>query len=183
MRSQLLINPDKLAIVRLGTGEYCVRLALQLTREFTGGDLVQFAHDATGFVEGADELASSYNRTNWMSGITSGALYAFRALRIPRQYVVLTELAGRLRASDMEVLANSSAIGIAKLADKELPALHTDGWTIHTEISDRILTTSIQSSQGKLIQTTDTRIEKNGGNGEIQKIPVEQAAATDQPHN
>src|SRR5258707_1127605 len=130
MQSQLLISPDKLSIVQLNTGEYWVRFALWLTHEFTGGDLVRFAHDATVSVEGMDKLSSSYNRTNWVSGVTGGALYAFRTLRIPRRCMVLTELSGRLRASDMDAVANGAAIAIAKLADKELPQLPTEGWAI-----------------------------------------------------
>src|ERR1700675_4312014 len=101
MKSQLLINPDNLAIVHLAIEDYWFRLALWLTHEFTGGDLVQFAHDATVAVEGTDKLSSSYNRPNWASGIASGALYAFRTLHIPRQRLVLIELSGRLRAADM----------------------------------------------------------------------------------
>src|SRR4051812_31441766 len=119
MESQLLISPDKLANVQFTTGAYWVRLTLGLTDEFSGGDLVRFAQDATVAVEGTDQLSSFYNRANWVSGVTSGALYAFRTLRIPRQCVVLTDLSGRLRAADMEAVANGSALAIAKLADQE----------------------------------------------------------------
>jgi hypothetical protein len=147
MTSQLLISPDKLATVQLTRGEYWVRLTLWLTDEFTGGDLVRFGRDATVAAEGADALSSSYDRANWVSGITSGALYAFRALRIARQCVVLTELSGRLRASDMEALANGSAIAIAKLADKELPKLGAEGWTIRAEVTERPPTNPSETSQ------------------------------------
>jgi hypothetical protein len=150
MEKQLLIDPGKLAIVQLRTGEFWVRLALALTRDFTGGDLVQFAEDATVSVEGADKLSSAYKHANWVTGIASGALYAFRALRIPRQHVVLTELCGRLRASDMEAVAIGSAIAIANLAGQELPPVRAEGWTIHAEVSNRSLRSSSQvSNEGK----------------------------------
>jgi uncharacterized membrane protein YebE (DUF533 family) len=123
--------------VRFGTREHGVRLAISLSREFTGGDLVRFTDDATIAVEGADELSSSYQQSNWLSGVASGALYAFRTLRIPRQCLVLTEFSGRLRASDMDVIANGSAIAIAALADQVLPDVPTDGWTIETQIVER----------------------------------------------
>ena len=147
MESQLLVSPDKLSTVQLTTGEYWVRLALGLTHEFTGGDLVQFAHEATVSVVGTDKLSSSYNRANWVSGVTSGALYAFRTLRIPRQRLVVTELSGRLRASDMDAVANGSAIAIAKLADKELPRLTMEGWSIQAQVSERRPPISSQASQ------------------------------------
>jgi len=147
MTSQPLINPEKLATVRLATGEYWVRLALSLTHEFTGGDLVRFAPDATSSIEGADNLSSSYDRANWVSGVTSGALYAFRALGIPRQRVVLTELSGRLRASDMDGVANGSAIAIAKLANRELPSLRPEGWAIQAQVSEPPLAASSPAGQ------------------------------------
>jgi hypothetical protein len=137
MAAQQLIGSDRLAIVRMARDDRWVRLGLRLTHEFTGGDLVRFAEIATVSLEGADELSATYGRANWVSGVTSGALYAFRTLRIPRQRLFLTELCGCLRASDMDAVANTSAIAIARLADKELPGLPTEGWSIETQIIEQ----------------------------------------------
>jgi len=166
MENQLLISPDKLSIVQLTAGEYWVRLALWLTHEFTGGDLVRFAHDGTVSVEGTDKLASSYNRANWGSAVTSGALYTFRTLRIPRQGMVIAELSGRLRAADMEAVASSAAIAIAKLAEKELPSQPAEGWSIQAEVAERRPTIASPAS-------------RDGGNGDSQNIPAEPGAAAD----
>ena len=117
-----------------------MRLAFRLTQEFTGGDLVRFSPGATVSVESADELSSSHSRTNWASGITSGALYAFRALGIPRQRLVVTELTGRLRAGDMDAVANAAAVAVAKLVDKELPAVSTDGWVVQARVTEPLET-------------------------------------------
>ena len=88
-------------------------MTLSLTNEFTGGELVRFDDNSNFSVEATDQLSSNYSRVNWMGGIASGALYAFRALHLTRQRVVITDLVGRLRASDMEAIACGSAIAIA----------------------------------------------------------------------
>ena len=85
-----------------------------------------------------------------MSGIASGALYAFRALNIPRQCLVLSELSGRLRASDMNVVASGSAIAIAELADKKLPNLPTDGWNIQSRLIGHHSLTSPEKSTDEI---------------------------------
>jgi hypothetical protein len=102
MKTQQIISPTKFSIIRLNSGDRWIRLVLWLTDEFTGGELIRFAQDAQVSIEGTDDLSSSYVRSNWVSGVASGAFYAFRTLRIPRQHVELAELTGRLRASDME---------------------------------------------------------------------------------
>jgi hypothetical protein len=110
-----------------------------LANEFTGGDLVGFAEEATCSVEGTDQSSSSYGRGNWLAGLTSGALYAFRSLRIPRQRVVVSELSGRLGASDMVAVANCSAIAISHLAERELPGVFTEDWHIRATVAERTL--------------------------------------------
>ena len=137
MDKQLLGGLGKVALVDLSAGEYRVRLALRLVGEFTGGDLVRFSPGGASSVEGADESSSSYGRANWASGIASGALYAFRALRVPRQCVVVTELTGRLRSGDMDAVANGAAIAVAKLVGKDLPAVPTEGWAVQAEVMER----------------------------------------------
>jgi hypothetical protein len=188
MESQLLIRPDKISIVQLSAGEYWVRLALWLTHEFTGRDLVRFAQEATVAVEGTDPLSSSYNRANWVSGVTSGALYAFRTLRIPRQCVVLTELSGRLRASDMDAVANGSAIAIARLADKELPRLPTEGWTIQAQVSERRLpipspTRREEPVSSSLAESDADLPREDSGKRDRQNIPAEPSAAAERPRD
>jgi hypothetical protein len=149
MTSQQLINSDKMCVVELKCGEYWVRLALWFTHEFTGGDLVRVADGAIFSIEGTDELSASYRRANWISGVVSGSLFTFRALNIPRQHSVLTELSGRLRASDMEVLAATAVIAIAKLADIEPPCLPPEGWIIQTQVIDRRTPIASQAAQGE----------------------------------
>jgi len=147
MNTRLLIGNDKLATVTLTADEHWVRLAFYLTHEFTGGNLVQLAHGATVSVEGADELSLSYTRTNWESGVVSGSHYAFRTLRIPRQCLVVTEFSGRLRASDMDAVADTAAIAIAKLAGKELPSLPAEGWKVEADVLERRPTSAFPTNR------------------------------------
>ena len=136
MQTQQIISPTKVAIIQLNSEEPWVRLVLRLTDEFTEGELVRFAQDAKVSIEGTDDLSSSYVRSNWVSGVASGAFYAFRALRIPRQHVELAELTGRLRAADMEIVAKGTVIAIAKLVGKDLPHQLTEEWTIDAQVSE-----------------------------------------------
>src|SRR5947207_2658847 len=78
MASQLFGNPDKVSRVKLSAGERHIQLTIRLSHEFAGGDIVRFPPGAAVSVEGADESSSTYSRSNWASGIASGALYAFR---------------------------------------------------------------------------------------------------------
>ena len=136
MNQQLLISPDKLSVVNLTAGDRWIRLALRLTQEFTGGDLVEFSPSSAVAVEGDDELSSTYTRENWASGVASGMLYAFRALRIPRQRSVV-EMTGRLRACDMDAVAFASALAVAKLVGRELPEVSTEGWAVRSHVTER----------------------------------------------
>jgi hypothetical protein len=179
MPSQQLIGPDKLSVVQLTTGEYEVRLALWLSSEFTGGNLVQFADNATVSIEGTDELSSSYSRANWASGVASGALYAFRALRITRQRLVVTEMSGRLRSSDMDAVANGAALAIATLTERELPGLPTDGWTIQARTAERLTHATAEEHSGGERGASLPGI--NGGTGASQDAPTGPGASRELP--
>lgn len=132
MATQQLIGTEKLAIVRLTKDDSHLHIGFWLGEEFTGGELVHLAPGARIAVEGADPLSSTYSRTNWMGGLASGALYAFRTLHLPRQRLLLTELSGRLQSCDMEAVASGAALGIARLANQELAQVPTSGW--HAEV-------------------------------------------------
>ncbi len=143
---QQLVAPAKLAVVQLTKDELRVRLAFWLGQDFVGGELVHVAPGATVAVEGADQLSATHGRTNWLSGVASGALYAFRTLCVPRRHMVLTELSGRLRSCDMDAVANSAAIGIARLVEMELPTLLTEGWTIEASVGEGLATSVSQAA-------------------------------------
>ena len=68
-----------------------------------------------------------------MSAVISGVLYAFRALQIPRQKLALEALSGRLRSTDMDALANCSAIATAALVNMEMPQLDLGDWVAAVE--------------------------------------------------
>ena len=155
MAIQQLIRPDQCSIVEVRKGDSWVRFALWLAEEFTGGELIRFVEEARFSVEGADELSASYSRTNWTSGVASGALYAFRALQIPRQRVILGEFAGRLRASEMEAVADGAVIAIAKLAQREIPPLQAIGWDTHVEILPGRLPAGVVQAKRKGQQPQD----------------------------
>ncbi len=154
MKNQLLIKSDRCCVAHLTQADRWVRLVLSLATEYTGGELVRLAEHANVAIEGTDELSSTYTRLNWMSGLASGVLYAFRALRIPRQQSVLDELSGRLRASDMEAVARCSAIAVAALADRELPPFESDGWEIQVRVFARAEMNGSPKSFGDHVAST-----------------------------
>ncbi|HJT35802.1 MAG TPA: hypothetical protein VJ783_27485 [Pirellulales bacterium] len=137
MTSQQLIASNRVAAVELANGAHRIRLALWLANEFDGGDLVRFADDAAVSVEGIDKPCSNYTSANWLSGVASGTLYAFRTLRIPRQRVVVTELTGRLRSSDMDALASAAAMAVSALANQELSQRCGQRWTNQIQVIER----------------------------------------------
>lgn len=144
MENQTLVSPDRscsIHAVKLPIDSACsVQLVLRLGDEFRGGDLVFFSNQ----VKGGDE---------WRCGIASGALYAFRTLKIPRQHLLVEEIQCKLPSSEMEVLANCSALAIAKLAGKELPPFPDKDWMYASEIVKRIFesaSTRPPVSAGKL---------------------------------
>src|SRR4051794_27401439 len=71
--------------VELRRDDRWCRLVFDLREPHHGGAWVT---DADGFrlaLEPADELAASYTRANWESGIISGARFAFRKWKKPLQ--------------------------------------------------------------------------------------------------
>jgi len=107
---------------------------MSLAGAHRGGSLVTASDPFLFEVQGLDDLSISYQISNWLSGITSGALYAFRALKIQRRGVYLSELQGKLSSADMDAVANSAAMAIALLSGKESPTLDLAGWAVRSEI-------------------------------------------------
>jgi len=118
------------ASIELRHGASWVRLAICLAEPFVGGSITRLAQDARVELEGDDELSSCYANANWLSGVASGAFYAYRALNAPRRVVLVTDLAGRLGASDIQVLAYAAARMIAGLLNRELNLADVDGWQV-----------------------------------------------------
>jgi hypothetical protein len=131
MDNELLIPRSAVAQVRLAKGEHEIHLVLSLGGECTDGKLVQLIPDAPFSIQGEDEMSAQYKVSNWMSGIISGARYAFRALNIPRQEVRIRECSARLDSSEMEALAYASAMAVYKLANREMAGL--EGWESTTD--------------------------------------------------
>jgi hypothetical protein len=115
--------------VELRNGESWINLFLDLGAEFTGGQVVRPTADAKFDVAGADELSASYGQATWLSGLASGAFYAYRTLKMTRRVVNLGELTGKLRSGDMDALAAAAACAVARCLGRELP-LDLQGWEI-----------------------------------------------------
>src|SRR5580704_10973455 len=98
METTQTVSAQRAVAVHMKSGEFWLRLSLHIANEHSSGDLVYLADDAVVSIEPADELSSPYRAENWMSGVISGALYAFRTLRIPRKRLCLESLSGRLRS-------------------------------------------------------------------------------------
>lgn len=83
---------------------------------------------------GTDSISSQYRLTNWLAGMSSGAFYAYRSLELPRRRVWISDLDGRLSADGMQALASGTALGIARILDREPPPLDFSGWEIEIEL-------------------------------------------------
>ena len=126
MANELLISTSAIAQVRLTKGDHKIHLVLSLGEESTAVKIARLALGATFSIQGEDELSAQYKLSNWMSGIISGAHYAFRTLKIPRQEVRIRECSARIDSSEMEALAYASAMAVFKLAGHEMAGL--EGW-------------------------------------------------------
>jgi len=147
MNNQSLVGKNKHCVVEAASAHNSLRLALSLAGELTSNRVARFADDAVVSVQGADELASTYRPYNWIVGVMSGALYAFRALLMTRQQVVVTELSGHLGSLDMDAIANCAALAVAKLADRDPPALELGTWQVNVQVTERPPATSSKRSQ------------------------------------
>ncbi|HUY34345.1 MAG TPA: hypothetical protein VMV69_16485 [Pirellulales bacterium] len=85
-------------------------------------------------VDGLDEIAASYCLENWESGVISGATFAFRRLKQPLKRLLISELRGRLRSQDMDVLALAAMIGVCTLSGGVVPRDGLPGWTHDVEM-------------------------------------------------
>jgi len=138
--------------IHLAHGDEMADFVIALDGKFSGGDLIHFTADFTGGIEGKGDIASKYELSNWLSGMTSGAFYAFRVLKAPKRRVLLSRLCGFLQASSMTALANATTTGVIKLMSGEVPKLELDGWRIDCEVVSRHNTTHQSDSSG-----TDSR--------------------------
>jgi len=120
--------------IHIARADEAARMAIALDGVFERGSIVEPTEVFSSELDGRDELASQYTLSNWLAGISSGAFYAFRALKVPRRRVLLSHLSGSLQSSSMTALANATALGIAKLTDKVLPALDLEGWIIECDL-------------------------------------------------
>ena len=162
MDTELLIKSDAVAWARLTNGDRTIHLALSLGDEFTGGKLVRLERGVTLSIQGADELALRHGFATWSCGLISGALFAFRSLQIPRQEVLIHECSGRLGSSDMEAVAQASALAICKLANREMPEAELVGWERVANILPVVL--PLASSSDATIADRGGQIHVNGGN-------------------
>jgi hypothetical protein len=133
------IDDNGVSIVRMKSSEFWINLSLRRITTHRFGYIVHLADQAAVFIEPADELSSSYQTENWMSAVMSGVLYAFRALHIPRQKLALEALSGRLRSTDMDALANCSALATAALVNMEIPQLDLGDWVAEVETTDTVV--------------------------------------------
>jgi hypothetical protein len=118
--------------IELRKGDARVCLAGHLGEEFTGGSVVRLVPGEPYGVEGMDELSSSYEKKNWLSGVASGAFYAYRALGETRRVLYLTEFTGRLHSADMSAVADAAARLVADCLHRKMPAYDSEGWQLET---------------------------------------------------
>lgn len=59
METTRLIEQTKFAVVNMVSGECWIRLAFSLTKEYVGGELLQFSNLDKVSIQGADDLSSS----------------------------------------------------------------------------------------------------------------------------
>jgi len=121
--------------IELTNGERFLTLAVTGVEPTNSLKLAVFSSDAHYQVFGQDELSQSYDRSNWMSAIISGARYALRKLNIPLHRFTISEFVGKLHSEDMQVIAEATGQTIAAIAHEELPTVELDGWNCHITAS------------------------------------------------
>jgi len=115
-------------------GDRWASLALALKSDAEEGCFIDYSAHFVCQMDGLDELASNYTLKNWESGILSGAYFAFRKQRKAPIRFLVSELRGRLRAEEMEILALASTIAVNLLLGSEKSDCQIAGWTSNTEI-------------------------------------------------
>lgn len=109
-------------------------LRLSLGGEFSGGKIVEKAPDFLGVIVGTGETAEGYTLDNWLAGMSSGALFAFRKLGLPRRGVALHRVEGELPAAGIPALADAVAMAVAKLTGRAPMPMETDAGSITCRI-------------------------------------------------
>ncbi len=125
-----LIEKNADATIEMRNGAFWVRLSIRFAEDYTGGSVARLALGVRTALEAGDEASSSYTNKNWLSGVASGAFYAYRTLKVQRRVVVVTELTGRLCAPDIQVLAFAAARMIAAHLQRELALEELPGWDV-----------------------------------------------------
>ena len=126
-----------------------VCLTAALGEPYTGGSIVTAFPDAVIVVEPAEEASREYPISTWVSGLASGALYAFRSLQVPRRRVWLSEFQGRLGRDDMGAVATAATLLVAQLSDKDAPRIGLADWSISAgDIRSAAESARIQETQG-----------------------------------
>jgi hypothetical protein len=128
MDSVQLIPSTPQCTMELTKGKAWIRGTFRLANEYRKGELVYIAPGADFSIQSTDDLGANYNIENWKSGLASGSLYAFRALQIPRQILVVADMAGNLAADDMQAVAACAAMSVARLTGRSLANVVPDGW-------------------------------------------------------
>jgi hypothetical protein len=87
-------------------------------------------------LEGADELAATYQLENWESGLISGALFGLRtAGGSPGQFRLLVrEFSGRLRSQDLDALAHLAAQCVTALCGQRLDVTASPEWNFDVQL-------------------------------------------------
>ena len=114
--------------VRLRKDDCWFTLTFSLAEDYTGDYVVRLAPGVRIALESADELASTCKPSHWLSGIASGAFYAYRTLKTQRRVLVISELTGRLQASGNSGLAYAAARGVALCLHRDPLLNDSEGW-------------------------------------------------------
>ena len=108
-----------------------IHLVASLGEPFTGGSIVAPLPDAAIALDPADDASKGYALPTWISGLASGALYAFRYLNVPRRRLWLSRLEGHVGSTDMGALASAASLMVARLSGKEPPPVELGEWKLN----------------------------------------------------
>jgi len=133
MTSTLPTGQSRICSVELIREDHRICLKAMLGESFTGGSIVAALPDSLVAVEATDEASREYTLSTWLSGLASGALYAFRSLQVPRRRVWLYQFTGRLGRGDMGAVATAAALVVARLSEKEAPPVELGDWRVQSE--------------------------------------------------
>lgn len=114
------------ATVELRKDDCRISLSIQLAEDYTGGPVVRLGPGVRALA--IESVDASAPQSHWLSGIASGAFYAYRTLKEQRRVLLISNLQARLHLADTSALAYAAARAVAVCLHRDLVLADSEGW-------------------------------------------------------